>query len=348
MDRIDHSLSLVPETVNDLDDLERSRLYLTSVGCPVELWEIQLLVQSGAWDLRSRTAKTLDGSAATPASALRILRNAEGEFVRQVRLLLERLAPSAEVASAGLVIAAMTASRRNREAVQRWIADPTRHRPEAEKRIASLSWRAGKLMEQLERHRAAAWESSLRDEPGPGRGSDGAAPIPFAGPMPPLHPRLLADLRRAHRGSFILREHLYHRVEPWELVLMISNEGERIRNRLDSLLVGERTKAWDRLEELALGLVGRGVGVRREWATRVQELRSYLQGICGQDGLSLTVAIEILLAAPAGRRRVARWLDSPLEHSSEAASYMAPVLALAARHAGELEPATKIIVTTVA
>jgi hypothetical protein len=345
MDRIDHSLVLVPESMNELDDLERSRHYLTSVGCALELWEIQLLVQSGAWDLRTRTAKTPDGPAATPAQALRALRETEGAFVRDVRLLLEGLAPSAEVARAQLVIAAITASRRNREAVKRWIADPSRHRPEAEKRIASLSWRAGKLMEQLERLRAAAWESSVRDDPGPGRASGNAGPIPFSGPLPPLHPRMLADLRRVHRASYVLREYLYHRVEPWELLLMISGEGEPIRGKLDSLLVGERTKQWERLEELALGLVGRSVGVRREWASKVQELRSYLQGVTGTQGTTLTVGIEIVLAAPAGRRRVSRWLDSPVEHASEATSYMSAVFSIAARHADELEPATKIIVT---
>lgn len=346
MDRIDHSLVLVPESVNELEDLERSRHYLTSVGCPLELWEILLLAQSRAWDLRSRTAKTPDGTTATPAQALAVIREKEGPFVRDVRLLLERLVPSAELARAELVIAALTASRRNREAVQRWIADPSRHRPEAEKRLASLSWRAGKLLDQLERLRAAAWESSLRDDPGPGRAGGRSTPLPFPGPVPPLHPRMLADLRRVHRGSFVLREYLYHRVEPWELLLMISSEGELIRGKLDVLLVGERTKEWERLEELALGLVGRGVGVRREWASRMQELRSYLQGVCGQEGATLTVGIEILFSAPAGRRRASRWLDSPVEHAGEAASYMSAVFAIAARHAGELEPATKIIVTS--
>jgi len=348
MERIDNSLVLVPEGVNELDDLERSRHYLTSVGCPLELWEILLLAQSGAWDLRGRTAKTPDGPAATPVEALHVLREKEGPFIRNVRILLERLAPSSEVARAELIIAALAASRRNRDAVQRWIADPSRHRSEAEKRLASLSWRAGKLMEQLERVRAAAWESSVRPDPGPGRARGPAAPGTFSGPVPPLHPRMLADLRRAHRGSYVLREYLYHRVEPWELLLMISNEGELIRAKLDSLLVGERTKEWERLEELALGLVGRGVGVRREWASRAQELRSYLQGLCGQEGATLTVGIEILLAAPAGRRRASRWLDSPVEHASEATSYMSAVFAIAARHAGELEPATKIIISTVA
>src|SRR6185503_9528298 len=338
MDRIDHSLILVPEAVNELDDLERSRLYLTSVGCALELWEMQLLTQSGAWDLRTRTAKLPDGPTATPAQALRALRETEGPFVRDVRLLLERMAGSAEVARAEIVIASLTASRRNREAVQRWIADPARHRIEAEKRIASLTWRAGKLIEQLDRVRAVAWESSLRDDPGPGRASGTPGPIPFPGPVPPLHPRMLADLRRAHRASFLLREHLFHRIEPWELLLMISKEGEVIRGKLDSLLVGERTKEWDRLEELALGLVGRSVGVRREWATRVQEMRSYLQGLSGYDGSTLSVGIEILLSAPAGRRRAVRWMESPLEHAYEAGSYMSPVFAIAARHANELEP----------
>jgi hypothetical protein len=345
MDRIDHSLLLLPETVNELDDLERSRLYLTSVGCPLELWEMLLLTQSGAWDLRTRTMKTPDGPAASPAPALRVLRAAEGPFVRDVRLLLERVAASVEVARIEVVIASLAASRRNREAVRRWIADPARHRIEAEKRIASLAWRAGRLIDGLDRLRAAVWESSLREDPGPGRASGTPAPIAFEGPVPPLHPRMLADLRRVHRGSYLLREHLYHRVEPWELLLMISSEGDRIRSKLDALLVGERTKEWERLEELALGLVGRSVGVRCDWASRIQELRRYLQGLCGHDGATLAVGIEILLAAPAGRRRAERWLKSPLEHSAEAASYMSAVFAVAARHVNELEPPTSIVVT---
>jgi len=344
MDRIDHSLTLVPETVQELDDLERSRHYLTSVGCPLELWEMVLLTQSGAWDLRTRTAKTLDGSAATPVSALRVIRDAEGPFIRDVRLLMEKMASSAEVARAALVLVSLAASRRNRQAVQRWIADPARHRVEAEKRIASLAWRAGKLIEQLDRVRAAAWESSLKEDPGPGRASGPDGPIRFTGPVPPLHPRMLADLRRAHRSSYLLREHLFHRVEPWELVLMISNEGELIRGKLDALLVGERTGEWNRLDELALGLVGRSVAIRREWGSPVQELRSYLQGLCGERGGTLAVGIEILLAAPAGRRRVIRWLESPLEHASEAGAYMSPVFAIAARHAAELEPLPTIVV----
>jgi hypothetical protein len=346
MDRIDQSLLLVPETVQELDALERSRIYLTSVGCPLELWEILLLVQSGAWDLRSRTAPSSDGPAATPARALRVLREKEGPYVRDLRLLLERCAASEEVARAEIVIGALAASRENREAALKWIADPAGHRAPAEKRLASLSWRAGKLIDGLERLRAAAWESSLRAEPAPGPAVASAAPIPFAGPVPPLHPRMMADLRRVHRGSFLLREHLYHRVEPWELLLMISAEGDLIRAKLDSLQAGEKTSAWDRLEETALGLVGRSVGVRREWASKVQELRSYLQGLTGQEGHTLAVGIELLLAAPAGRRRVERWLASPIVHSAEAGSYMRTVFAIAARHAPELEPATKIIVTS--
>src|ERR1043165_6590371 len=98
MDRIDNSLVLAPETVNELADLERCRLYLTSVGCALELWEMLLLTQSGAWDLSTRTAKTPDGPAATPAQALAALREAEGPFVRDVRLLMERMAGSAEIA----------------------------------------------------------------------------------------------------------------------------------------------------------------------------------------------------------------------------------------------------------
>src|SRR5262245_7443931 len=204
MDCADESLVLVPETASELDDLERSRLHLASAGCPLELWEILLLTQSGAWDLRTRTANTPDGAVTTPAPALRALRDAEGPFVRDLRFLLERMAASAEVACAEIVIAALTASRHNRAAVHRWIADPARHRPEAQRGIASLSWRAGKLMEQLDCLRAAAWESSLREDSGPGR--EGSA----RGPVPALDPRLLSDLRRVHRGSFLLREHLYH------------------------------------------------------------------------------------------------------------------------------------------
>src|SRR4026207_84514 len=107
MDRSDHSLLLLPETVNQLDDLERSRLYLTSVGCPLELWEMLLLTQSGAWDLRTRTMKTPEGPAAAPAPPRRAPRAAEGPFVRDVRLLLERVAASAEVARIEVVIASL-------------------------------------------------------------------------------------------------------------------------------------------------------------------------------------------------------------------------------------------------
>ena len=160
----EHSLLLIPETVEELDGLERSRLYLAAMGCPLELWEILLLTQSGAWDPRRRTAPSPEGAAPTPAHALRRLREIEGPFIRDVRLFLERIAAPGDLARAELVIAAVSASRRNRAAILRWIADPARYRPEAERRIASLSWRAGRLREQLEQRRASAWESSVRDE----------------------------------------------------------------------------------------------------------------------------------------------------------------------------------------
>lgn len=341
----DHSLLLVPELVEELDGLERSRLYLTSMGCPLELWEILLLTQSGAWDPRRRAASTSDGPAPTPAYALRRLREEEGPFVRDVRFFLERMAAPAEIARAEIVIGSIAASRRNRAAVLRWIADPARYRPEAERRIASLSWRAGKLIEQLDRRRAAAWESSLREERPAPRKAEDPTPAPVdAGSVPPLHPKMVADLRRAHRGSFLLREHLYHRVEPWEFVLMIAAEGDTLREKLDALLVGERTKEWDRLEEMALGLVGRSVGVRHEWGSRVQELQSYLQGLTGVQGGCLIVGIEILLSAPAGRRRARRWLDSPMEHGSEAASYMSTVFAVARPYVADLVPDSTVLV----
>jgi hypothetical protein len=343
----EHSLLLIPETVEELDGLERSRLYLTALGCPMELWEMLLLTQSGAWDPRRRAAPSPEGTAQTPAHALRRLRDSEGPFVRDVRFFLERIAAPADIARGEIVIGALTASRRNRAAVLRWIADPARYRPEAERRIASLSWRVGRLIEQLDRRRAAAWESSVRDErPAPRESAPRPAASVFSGSVPPLHPSVLADLRRAHRGSTLLHEHLYHRVEPWEFVLMLSIEGDRVRSKLDSLLAGEHSGEWAQLEELALGLVGRGVGVRREWGARMKELERYLEGLCGVQGAVLTVALEILLAAPAGRRRANAWLESPIDRASEAASYMTAVIAIARRYAADLMPETVVVVTS--
>jgi hypothetical protein len=255
------------------------------------------------------------------------------------------MAAPADIARAELVIAAVAASRRNRAAVLRWIADPARYRPEAERRIASLSWRAGRLREQLERRRASAWESSVRDErpAACARPASPAAPV-FSGTLPPLQPRLLDDLRRAHRASRFLREQLGHRVEAWELILMISAEGDRVRSKLDALLSGGRSGDPDDLDELALGLLGRSVGVRREWGFRVKELQRTLEGLCRVREPALTVGLEILLSASAGRRRAAAWLASPIEKSDEASLYMSPVFAIAARHAPELVPQTVVLV----
>lgn len=346
--RIDNSLRLIPETADELDVLERSRLYLTSIGCALELWEMVLLTQSGAWDPQHRTAPSPEGPTQTPAAALHAIREKESPFIRDLRFLLERTAATAEIARAEIVIAAIAASRSNRVATLRWIADPARHRPEAERRISSLSWRAGKLIQEVERRRAAAWEASVREQSAMPRRPSAPSSPPFDGRVPALHPRMLADLRRAHHGSRLLRRHLFHRVEPWELVLMITSEGDLIRSRLDSLLVGERTGAWDSLEELALSLVGRGVGIRCEWGSRIQELRSYLQGLCARDRDRVDVGMEILLAAPAGRRRARQWLASPVDHAPAAASYMSAVFAIADRHAADLEPGPTIVVTRAA
>ena len=340
----DHSLLLVPESVEELDALQRSRLYLTALGCSLELWELLLLTQSGAWDPRTRRAPTAAGSESAPIEALRRLRETEGSFVRDVRFFLERLPAPADLARAELLIASLSGSRRNRAAMLRWIADPARYRPEIERRIASLAWRAGRLLEQLDQRRASAWEASVR-EAAPSRRTPEADPTApaFSGPVPPLHPRMLSDLRRSHRASYLMHQHLFHRVEPWEFVLMISSEGDRIREKLDGLLVAERTGRWELQEETSLGLVGRSVGVRHEWGSRVRELQSYLEGVCGVKGAALLVGVEILLAAPAGRRRAVRWLESPIDHASEAASYMGAVFAIAGRYASELEPDTRIL-----
>jgi len=345
---IDESLLLIPETADDLDGLERSRLHLASLGCPLELWEILLLTQSGAWDPARRTAPLAKGSASTPALALESLREAEGPFVRDLRFLLERVAAPMEIGCAEIVVGAVAASRSNRAVALRWIADPARYRPEAEKRIASLSWRAGKLRAQLDRRRALAWEASLRPDPSAGAASprpEAPRPAPAA-PLQALSARMLADLRRAHRCSAVLREHLFHRVEPWELLLMISGEGDRIREKIDSLLTGERTGEWIRLEDVALGLLGRAVGIRCEWATRVRELQSYAQGVSGRSPEELMIGLEIFLAAPAGRRRALRWLETPVEAASEAASYMKTVLSIADRYRAELESDLTVVVTT--
>ncbi len=343
----DHSLALVPETVEELDGLERSRLYLTALGCPLELWEILLLTQSGAWDPRSRRAPTAHGTEATPVDALGRLRENEGPFIRDVRFFLERLPAPADLPRAELLIASLSGSRRNRATVLRWITDLARYRPEIERRIASLAWRAGRLLEQLDARRARAWEASLREaEPLP-RTRKAEAPAPaFTGPVPPIPPRMLADLRRAHRGAYLMRQNLFHRVEPWEFVLMISSEGDRIREKLDALLVAERTGYWDPLEETALALVGRSVGVRHEWGSRMRELHRYLEGLCGVQGAALSVGVEILVAAPTGRRRATRWLESPMDHASEAVTYMGAVFAMASRHAAELEPDSRILLIT--
>jgi hypothetical protein len=156
---------------------------------------------------------------------------------------------------------------------------------------------------------------------------------------------MLADLRRAHRSSVVLKEHLFHRVEPWELLLMISAEGDRVRDKIDSLLAGERTGDWIRLEDVALGLLGRAVGIRCEWATRLRELVSYAQGVSGRPPAELLIGLEIFLAAPAGRRRAQRWLATPVESAAEAASYLKTVLAIADRYRAELETDVMVVLT---
>jgi hypothetical protein len=343
----DESLLLIPETAEELDGLERSRLHLASLGCALELWEILLLTQSGAWDPVRRTAPLSSGAAPTPIQALQRLREAEGPFVRDLRFLLERVAPPMEIVCAEIVIASIAASRGNRSAVLRWIGDPAGHRTEADRRIASLSWRAGKQREQLDRRRALAWEASLRPDPSATPGSPAREERPPAPPAPlqALSLRMLGDLRRVHRCSIVMREHLFHRVEPWELLLMISAEGDRVRDKMDSILTGERTGEWIRLEDVALGLVGRAVGIRCHWATRVRELQSYAQGVSGRPPEHLMIALEIFLAAPAGRRRALRWLESPVESASEAASYMKTVLSIADRYRAELESDLTVVLT---
>lgn len=343
----DEALRLVPESADELDDFERSRLHLASLGCPLELWEILLLTQSGAWDPQRRVAPQQAGPAPTPVRALRRMRESEGPFVRDLRFFLERMAAPANVASAEVVIAAIAASRRNRATLLCWIAEPARYRAEAERRIASLAWRAGKLIEQVNRRRAIAWEASLREEvvvpeaPEPPRMS-----VPSLGPIPLLSNRMLADLRRAHHGAAVMRDHLFHRVEPWEIVLMISAEGDRVREKVDSLLTGLHTAEWARLEDAALGLVGRSVGIRCEWGARVKELQSYVQGLSGRPPKELSIGIEILLAAAPGRRRALRWLESPLDSAPEATAYMGTVLAIADRYRSDLECDATVVVTS--
>src|SRR5262249_54872997 len=112
----DDGLLLVPESADELDALERSRLHLTSLGCPLELWEILLLTQSGAWDPQRRIAPLPEGPAPTPVQALLRMRESEGPFVRDLRFFLERIAAQAEVARTEIVIGAIAASRRNRAA----------------------------------------------------------------------------------------------------------------------------------------------------------------------------------------------------------------------------------------
>jgi hypothetical protein len=344
---VDESLLLIPESAEDLDGLERSRLHLASLGCPAELWEILLLTQSGAWDPLRRSAPQPGGAAPTPVPALQSLREAEGPFVRDLRFLLERVAAPMEIGCAEIVIASVAASRSNRAAALRWIADPARHRPEAEKRFASLSWRAGKLRAQLDRRRALAWEASLRPDASPPEGGPAreAPPPAPAAPHHALSSRMLADLRRVHRCSLVMREQLFHRVEPWELLLMISAEGDRVRDKIDSVLSGERSGEWIRLEDVALGLVGRAVGVRCQWATRVRELLSYAQGVSGRPSEQLMIGLEIFLAAPAGRRRALRWLESPVESAPEASSYMKTVLSIADRYRAELESDLTVVLS---
>src|SRR5213078_2836344 len=94
---VDESLLLIPDSAEELDGLERSRLHLRSLGCPLELWEILLLTQSGSWDPGRRTAPLPKGSASTPVHALQGLREAEGPFVRDLRFLLERVAAPMEI-----------------------------------------------------------------------------------------------------------------------------------------------------------------------------------------------------------------------------------------------------------
>jgi fibronectin type 3 domain-containing protein len=162
--------------------------------------------------------------------------------------------------------------------------------------------------------------------------------VPAVGTLPVgVDLERLLDLRRVGELRAIF-DGTAQRIEPWEVLCLITTEGFAARRELERLVQLRDKGDEGRLHEGALSFFDKILRVRSEHGGLARRLAGYVEGLdlAPSGPEALEIALGFILSAPRGRLRAGRWLDDPEGQRGAARTYLEHALEIARKYHRQL------------
>lgn len=299
-----------PQVVDDLRTVEQGCQTLGNCGVRGEFWEVFTLLKTG----RDAFQKEMDrlsgwvkqGMKATLDPALNeqlgVIKKDLYPLARQLREFLGKSpAGILDGMKQDLALVFLMGSKKARQSVQRWIADPTGSAAESTLRLKILS-------RLVDGYRKALLDSRRQGaEPR-------TAPDTTVRSMSPatvkLKPEFVDDLRYVDRCRALFEK--LDQVPGWDIVCLILAQRDETRRTIDELVQLKATGKPGEFAGSAHRLRSQLKQVRQQFDSIALPVGAYLKTIFGKfEGPADELALAFLVASSQGRHRAKQWLDDP-------------------------------------
>jgi hypothetical protein len=203
-------------------------------------------------------------------------------------------------------------------------------------------------LETAERLSKALGTTKAAVPPAPPVAAPDPAPLPSpaarapAAELPPgVDPEVLEDIRCIEECRSILTDH-QHKVEPWELFLLVLGGQSASRAGVDDLLALKKSGDAAKLAAGAKALYDKLMGLRMKYGPMVYRLEEFIEALhVGHFGReTMDMAVGFIIGSSRGRERVQAWLADPAGLQQEAAGRFEDVISRVMRYQTALRAVT--------
>lgn len=176
---------------------------------------------------------------------------------------------------------------------------------------------------------------------GQGSASEGKpAPAPKAELPVGVDPDVLEDIRCIEECRGILTDH-QHKVEPWELFLLVLGGQSASRAGVDDLLALKKSGDAPKLAGGAKALYDKLMGLRMKYGPMVYRLEEFMEAMhVGNFGReTMDMAVGFIVGSARGRERAQAWLADPAGLQQEASGRLEDVISRVMRYQTALRAA---------
>jgi hypothetical protein len=300
-----------PQVVDDLRTVEQGCQIIGACGGRAEFWESFTLLKTGR-DAYQAEIERLDsvrrqgGDARLSPDISQRLGMIKSDLAPLARQLREFLGKSPAGILDGmkqdLALVFLMGSKKARQSVQRWVADPAGSASESTLRLKILS-------RLVDGYRRALLDARKQDAP-PRSAPDTTVRSMRTGAVTvKLKPEFVDDLRVVERGRQLFEK---DQVAGWDLLCLILMQRDETRRSIAELLELQKIGKPGEFAGASYRLRSQLKQIRSQFDSIALPIGAYLKTIFGKfEGPADELALAFLVASSQGRHRGKQWLDDP-------------------------------------